>query len=163
MLLLLLYLEVYLLLLSLLLSRLRLEYLFKGVSELSLQLPYLVVVELFSLSLLKVSLQLPLTEPFSNLEEPLELLLSNLLLEFAWSPYLVVEDPFSYREPDSNLPVPEFEESNLDILSVPPSELAVLTGLLLYFGSEELESLLVRLVLQLGVAAAALAASLLAV
>ena len=56
-----------------------------------------------------------------------------------------------------------FEESNLDILSVPPSELAVLTGLLLYFGSEELLSLLVRLVLQLGVAAAALAASLLLV
>ena len=92
------------------------------------------------------------------------LLLSNLLLEPL--SYRVVEDPFSYREPESNLdPVPEpvFEESNLDILSVPPSELAVLTGLLLYFGSEELLSLLVRLVLQLGVAAAALAASLLLV
>ena len=56
-----------------------------------------------------------------------------------------------------------FEESNLDIRSVPPSELAVLTGLLLYLGSEELESLLVKLVRQLGVAAAALAASLLLV
>ena len=131
-----------------------------GVSELSRQLPYFVVVELFSLSLLKVSLQLPLTDPFSNLEVPL--LLSNLLLEPL--SYRVVEDPFSYREPESNLePEPVFEESNLDILSVPPSELAVLTGLLLYFGSEELLSLLVRLVLQLGVAAAALAASLLLV
>ena len=133
-----------------------------GVSELSRQLPYFVVVELFSLSLLKVSLQLPLTDPFSNLEVPL--LLSNLLLEPL--SYRVVEDPFSYREPVSNLePVPEpvFEESTLDILSVPPSELAVLTGLLLYLGSEELLSLLVRLVLQLGVAAAALAASLLLV
>ena len=131
-----------------------------GVSELSRQLPYFVAVELFSLSLLKVSLQLPLTDPFSNLEVPL--LLSNLLLEPL--SYRVVEDPFSYREPESNLePVPVFEESNLDILSVPPSELAVLTGLLLYFGSEELLSLLVRLVLQLGVAAAALAASLLLV
>ena len=126
----------------------------------SRQLPYFVAVELFSLSLLKVSLQLPLTDPFSNLEVPL--LLSNLLLEPL--SYRVVEDPFSYREPESNLePVPVFEESNLDILSVPPSELAVLTGLLLYFGSEELLSLLVRLVLQLGVAAAALAASLLLV
>ena len=133
-----------------------------GVSELSRQLPYFVVVELFSLSLLKVSLQLPLTDPFSNLEVPLLLLLSNLLLEPL--SYRVVEDPFSYREPESNLePEPVFEESNLDILSVPPSELAVLTGLLLYFGSEELLSLLVRLVLQLGVAAAALAASLLLV
>ena len=56
-----------------------------------------------------------------------------------------------------------FEESNLDIRSVPPSELAVLTGLLLYLGSEELESLLVKLVRQLGVAAAARAASLLLV
>ena len=131
-----------------------------GVSELSRQLPYFVAVELFSLSLLKVSLQLPLTDPFSNLEVPL--LLSNLLLEPL--SYRVVEDPFSYREPESNLdPVPVFEASNLDILSVPPSELAVLTGLLLYFGSEELLSLLVRLVLQLGVAAAALAASLLLV
>ena len=131
-----------------------------GVSELSRQLPYFVAVELFSLSLLNVSLQLPLTDPFSNLEVPL--LLSNLLLEPL--SYRVVEDPFSYREPESNLePVPVFEESNLDILSVPPSELAVLTGLLLYFGSEELLSLLVRLVLQLGVAAAALAASLLLV
>ena len=134
-----------------------------GVSELSLQLPYF-VVELFSLSLLKLSLQLPLTDPFSNLEVPLELLSNLLLLEFAvGSPYLVVEEPFSYRDPESNLPEPVFEESNLDMRSVPPSELAVLTGRLLYFGSEELESLLVRLVRQLGVAAAALAASLLLV
>ena len=89
-------------------------------------------------------------------------LLSNLLLEPL--SYRVVEDPFSYREPESNRPEPVlFEESNLDILSVPPSELAVLTGLLLYLGSEELLSLLVKLVLQLGVAAAALAASLLLV
>lgn len=179
------YLEYLELLLSLLLSLFRLEYLLMGASELSLQLlPYLLVPELelllvsLLLSLLKVSLQLDLTEePFSNLDVPLELL-SYLLLELPFSyllellalsnlleaplSYLVVDDPFSYLlELVVLAPAlsPYLLASNLDSRSEPPtpvdpptpSELAVLTGRLLYLGSEELESLLARLVLQLGV------------
>ena len=130
-------------------------------SELSLQLPYLVVplVPLvpFSLSLLNASLQLPLTDPLSNLDVPfpfsnlLELPLSNLL----------PDPPLSYLlEPavplESNLLEPAAAASNLDNLSpTAPSVLAVLTGLLLlYLGKEELESEEVKLVLQLGVEAA---------
>ena len=82
-----------------------LEYLLMGVSELSLQLPYLVVV---SVSLLNASLQLDLPPPLSNRDPP---------------------------------------PSNLEVVP-PPSVLAVLTGLLEYFGSEELESEEARLDLQ---------------
>ena len=54
-------------------SLLRLEYLLIGASELSLQLPYL-LVEVVSVSLLNASLQLARPPPFSNLEPPLSYL-----------------------------------------------------------------------------------------
>ena len=130
----------------------------------SLQLPYFVPVESLLESLLNASLQLVLEVPFPLsylLELPLSYLLedvdvpldvplpfSNLLESFPFSNLLV---PF----PFSNLLVPlsyldEAAESNLEILS-PLSVLAVLTGLLLYLGREELESEDVKDVLQLGV------------
>ena len=58
-------------------SLLRLEYLLAGASELSLQLPYLVVV---SVSLLNASLQLVRPPPDSNLEPP-----PSYLAEAAWA------------------------------------------------------------------------------
>ena len=113
-------------------------------------------------SLLNASLQLVLVVPFPLsylLEVPLSYLLevvdvplevpfpfSNLVDSFPFSNLLV---PF----PFSNLFVPLSylaAESNLETLS-PLSVLAVLTGLLLYLGRDELESEDVSEVLQLGV------------
>ena len=135
-------------------------------SELSLQLPYLVVplvpLVAFSLSLLNASLQLLLTDPLSNLDVPLPF--SNLLeLPLTPDPFsnLLPDPPLSYLlEPavplESYLLEPAAAASNLDNLSPTAlSVLAVLTGLLLlYLGKEELESEEVKLVLQLGVEAA---------
>ena len=123
-------------------SLFKLEYLLIGASELSLQLPYLLVELLLESSLLlNASLQLDLTEPFSNLDVP-----------FPFSaPYLLELVPFSVPNLLELFPFSYLLEavSNLEILS-PLSVLAVLTGLLLvYLGTDELESL-VRLLLQLG-------------
>ena len=149
-------------LVSLLFSLFRLEYLCLGpASELSLQLPYFVVplvpLVVLSLSLLNASLQLLLTDPLSNLDVPfpfsnlLELPFSNLLPDPPLSNLLEPAAPL-----ESNLLEPAAAASNLDNLSPTAlSVLAVLTGLLLlYFGNEELESEEVKLVLQLGVEAA---------
>ena len=125
-------------------SLFKLEYLLIGASELSLQLPYLLVELLLESSLLlNASLQLDLTEPFSNLDVPFPFSVPYLLELVPFSvPNLLELFPFSYLLE---------AVSNLETLS-PLSVLAVLTGLLLvYLGRDELESLLeVRLLLQLG-------------
>ena len=91
--------------------------------------------------MLNASLQLDLTEPFSNLDVPFPFSVPYLLELVPFSvPNLLELFPFSYLLE---------AVSNLETLS-PLSVLAVLTGLLLvYLGTDELESL-VRLLLQLG-------------
>ena len=127
---------------SLLLSLFRLEYL----ESLLLSLLMLEYLEVDSLLLSRLRLEyLLIGASVLSLQLPYLVVVSLSLLNASLQLALAV--PFSNLEPPPSYLDEDVPFSNREVVP-PPSVLAVLTGLLAYFGSEELESEDARLLLQ---------------